>query len=86
MLQELRTGSLTPKNYYQLYMAVFDELRVLQEALVERFGGEPVVGVGAGADGGGGNGSGNDEKDDKRNDDDDQLYRRGMCVCVIVLI
>ncbi|KAG0254996.1 Vacuolar protein sorting-associated protein 35, partial [Mortierella polycephala] len=27
MLSELRTSSLTPKNYYELYMAIFDALR-----------------------------------------------------------
>ena len=31
MLCELRTGLLSPRNYYELWMAVFDELRHLQE-------------------------------------------------------
>lgn len=30
MLNELRTGLLSPTNYYQLYMIVFDELRFLE--------------------------------------------------------
>lgn len=30
MLHELRTSDLTPKNYYKLYMLVFDKLRDLQ--------------------------------------------------------
>lgn len=30
MLNELRTGLLTPTNYYQLYMHVFDELQFLE--------------------------------------------------------
>ena len=30
MLRELRTGLLTPKNYYELWMAVFNEMRHLQ--------------------------------------------------------
>jgi vacuolar protein sorting-associated protein 35 len=29
MLAELRTSALTPKNYYELYMAIFDALRHL---------------------------------------------------------
>lgn len=29
MLSELRTNHLTPKTYYELYMAIFDELRFL---------------------------------------------------------
>lgn len=33
MLLELRTGSLSPKNYYELYMRVLDELRELEEYL-----------------------------------------------------
>ncbi|KAI8366710.1 vacuolar protein sorting-associated protein 35 [Radiomyces spectabilis] len=35
MLAELRTSSLTPKNYYELYMAVFDALRHLSIYLTE---------------------------------------------------
>ncbi|KAJ3411993.1 Vacuolar protein sorting-associated protein 35 [Chytridiales sp. JEL 0842] len=35
MLAELRTSSLTPKNYYELYMAIFDELRHLTSFLYE---------------------------------------------------
>lgn len=31
MLRELRTNLLTPKNYYELYMKVVDELRELEE-------------------------------------------------------
>lgn len=33
MLRELRTNLLTPKNYYELYMKVLDELRELEEYL-----------------------------------------------------
>lgn len=33
MLRELRTGLLTPKNYYELYMKVLDELREFEEYL-----------------------------------------------------
>ncbi|ORX91800.1 vacuolar protein sorting-associated protein 35 [Basidiobolus meristosporus CBS 931.73] len=35
MLAELRTSSLTPKNYYELYMAIFDSLRHLSTFLNE---------------------------------------------------
>ncbi|TPX55916.1 hypothetical protein PhCBS80983_g04928 [Powellomyces hirtus] len=35
MLAELRTSSLTPKNYYELYMAIFDELRHLTTYLYD---------------------------------------------------
>ncbi|KAI9593953.1 vacuolar protein sorting-associated protein 35 [Syncephalis fuscata] len=35
MLAELRTSALTPKNYYELYMAIFDALRHLTTFLVE---------------------------------------------------
>ncbi|KAI9010096.1 vacuolar protein sorting-associated protein 35 [Hyaloraphidium curvatum] len=35
MLAELRTSSLTPKYYYELYMAIFDELRHLTTYLYE---------------------------------------------------
>ncbi|GAU98388.1 hypothetical protein RvY_09543 [Ramazzottius varieornatus] len=37
MLMELRTGSLTPKNYYELYMAVCAELNQLQMFLLDEF-------------------------------------------------
>lgn len=33
MLRELRTGLLTPKNYYELYMKIMDELREFEEYL-----------------------------------------------------
>ncbi|ORX71404.1 vacuolar protein sorting-associated protein 35 [Linderina pennispora] len=35
MLNELRTSSLTPKNYYELYLATFDALQYLTGALRE---------------------------------------------------
>jgi vacuolar protein sorting-associated protein 35 len=35
MLSELRTSSLLPKYYYELYMALFDELRYLTNYLYE---------------------------------------------------
>ena len=35
MLNELRTGLLTPKNYYELYMSVFDEMRYLESFISE---------------------------------------------------
>ncbi|KAJ3053033.1 Vacuolar protein sorting-associated protein 35, partial [Rhizophlyctis rosea] len=35
MLAELRTSSLTPKNYYELYMSIFDELRHLTTYLYD---------------------------------------------------
>ena len=31
MLRELRSGTLTPKHYYELYMKVLDELRDLED-------------------------------------------------------
>jgi hypothetical protein len=34
MLRELRTGLLSPKNYYELYMKILDELRELEEYLM----------------------------------------------------
>lgn len=37
MLSELRTSLLSPKNYYELYMAVTDELRQLELYLVDEF-------------------------------------------------
>jgi vacuolar protein sorting-associated protein 35 len=33
MLRELRTGLLTPKNYYELYMKIMDEMREFEEYL-----------------------------------------------------
>ncbi|KAF9286719.1 Vacuolar protein sorting-associated protein 35 [Mortierella alpina] len=35
MLSELRTSALTPKNYYELYMAIFDALRHVSTYLKE---------------------------------------------------
>jgi vacuolar protein sorting-associated protein 35 len=35
MICELRTGLLTPKNYYALYMATFDQLRHLEQYLID---------------------------------------------------
>ena len=35
MLSELRTSSLSPKQYYELYMSVFDSLRHLSSYLYE---------------------------------------------------
>jgi len=35
MLSELRTSFLTPKNYYELYMAIFDEMRHLTKYLYD---------------------------------------------------
>ncbi|KAF9354685.1 Vacuolar protein sorting-associated protein 35 [Mortierella sp. NVP85] len=35
MLSELRTSNLTPKNYYELYMAIFDALRHVSTYLKE---------------------------------------------------
>lgn len=35
MLSELRTSSLSPKNYYRLYMAAFDSLRFLSAYLYD---------------------------------------------------
>ncbi|XP_039269213.1 vacuolar protein sorting-associated protein 35-like [Styela clava] len=37
MLKELRTSAMSPKNYYELYMAVCDELRHLELHLSEEF-------------------------------------------------
>ncbi|ESO93143.1 hypothetical protein LOTGIDRAFT_206542 [Lottia gigantea] len=37
MLGELRTSLLSPKSYYELYMAISDELRHLEMYLVEEF-------------------------------------------------
>lgn len=37
MLGELRTSMLSPKNYYELYMAISDELRHLELYLVDEF-------------------------------------------------
>lgn len=38
MLAELRTSSLSPKQYYELYMGVFDSLRYLSNYLHEAHG------------------------------------------------
>lgn len=38
MLFELRTSELSPKNYYELYMVVCDELGHLQRHLTDEFG------------------------------------------------
>jgi vacuolar protein sorting-associated protein 35 len=35
MICELRTGLLTPKNYYALYMGTFDQLRHLEQYLID---------------------------------------------------
>ena len=35
MLCELRTSSLTPKNYYHLYTAVFDEMQYVENYFKE---------------------------------------------------
>ena len=37
MLAELRSSLLSPKRYYELYMAIYDELRHLELFLVEEF-------------------------------------------------
>merc|ERR1719210_2638835 len=37
MLSELRTSLLSPKSYYQLYMAICDELRHLEQYLLDEF-------------------------------------------------
>lgn len=37
MLAELRTSLLSPKYYYELYMAITDELRHLDAYLVDEF-------------------------------------------------
>lgn len=37
MISELRTNKLTPKFYYELYMAIFDELRHLSQFLHEHY-------------------------------------------------
>jgi len=31
MLRELRSNTLTPKNYYELYMSILDQMRYLEE-------------------------------------------------------
>jgi len=31
MLRELRSNTLTPKNYYELYMSILDQLRYLED-------------------------------------------------------
>ena len=37
MLSELRTSLLSPKSYYELYMATCDELRHLEHYLLDEF-------------------------------------------------
>nr|XP_002740147.1 PREDICTED: vacuolar protein sorting-associated protein 35 [Saccoglossus kowalevskii] len=37
MLSELRTSMLSPKSYYELYMAICDELRYLEQYLADEF-------------------------------------------------
>lgn len=37
MLTELRTSLLSPKSYYELYMAIFNELRHLESHLLDEF-------------------------------------------------
>ena len=37
ILGELRTSLLSPKSYYQLYMAICDELRHLEQFLLDEF-------------------------------------------------
>jgi vacuolar protein sorting-associated protein 35 len=44
MLRELRTSLMTPKNYYELFMKVFDELRWLENYFAEvHRNGKPMV-------------------------------------------
>ena len=43
MLAELRTSALTPKNYYELYMAIFDELGYFTRFLKDQYGSIAVV-------------------------------------------
>jgi vacuolar protein sorting-associated protein 35 len=35
MLEELKTSKLSPRNYYNLYMMVFDELSLLESHFIE---------------------------------------------------
>jgi vacuolar protein sorting-associated protein 35 len=37
MLSELKTSLLTPKNYYILFMQIFDEMRVLESYFKEEY-------------------------------------------------
>lgn len=37
MLSELRTSLLTPRNYYILFMQVFDEMRILENYFKEEY-------------------------------------------------
>jgi vacuolar protein sorting-associated protein 35 len=37
MISELRTQVLSPRNYYQLYMTVFDEMRYLENFFMEEY-------------------------------------------------
>mmetsp|Transcript_9766 Transcript_9766/g.19141 ORF Transcript_9766/g.19141 Transcript_9766/m.19141 type:complete len:766 (+) Transcript_9766:3139-5436(+) len=37
MISELRTQVLSPRNYYQLYMTVFDEMRFLENFFLEEY-------------------------------------------------
>jgi vacuolar protein sorting-associated protein 35 len=44
MLSELRTAMLSPKNYYQLYMRVFDEMRHVEGYFIDyNRAGTPMV-------------------------------------------
>lgn len=46
MLRELKTSVLSPKNYYELYMKILDELRELEEYLMSlQRSGRSVVGI-----------------------------------------
>lgn len=35
MLAEMKTSRLTPKNYFNLYMMVFDELALLEQHFID---------------------------------------------------
>lgn len=37
MLAELKTPLLSPKNYYHLFMQIFDEMRVLESFFKEEY-------------------------------------------------
>ena len=37
MLGELRTALLSPRNYYILYMQIFDEMRILENYFKEEY-------------------------------------------------
>ncbi len=46
MLRELRSGSLTPRNYYALYMSILDQLRHLEEYFSQlQRNGTPIVNI-----------------------------------------